>query len=98
VTDGPFAMTIARYVDLETNPHCLSRNFRNDTKNGHFTGHLIRPELIAKTLEEDDLLLFTLKLESGPHNTIPFGIRGDFLSFNAPAGKFSFLITIYILL
>lgn len=95
VTDGPFAMTMARYVDIHTEPHCLSRNFRNDTGSGHFTGHLIRPELIEKTLTEDDLLLFTLKLESGPHNTIPMGIRGDFLSFNAPAGRLPFKDHIY---
>jgi tyrosinase len=95
VTDGPFAMTMARYVDLHTEPHCLSRNFRNDTGSGHFIGHLIRPELIEKTLAEDDLLLFTLKLESGPHNTIPMGIRGDFLSFNAPAGRLLFKDHIY---
>lgn len=87
VTDGPFAMTLARYVGLEVKPHCLSRNFRNDTAIGRFTGHLIRPDLVNKYMDENDLLLFTLKLESGPHNTIPFGIRGDFLSFNAPAGK-----------
>ncbi|KAF8850040.1 Di-copper centre-containing protein [Acephala macrosclerotiorum] len=91
VTDGPFAMTLARYVGLEVKPHCLSRNFRNDTKTGHFTGHLIRPDLVEKYLDEDDLLLFTLKLETGPHNTIPFGIRGDFLSFNAPADPLFFL-------
>ena len=96
VTNGPFAMTLARYVDLGVEPHCLSRNFRNDTKTGHFTGHLIRPELIQKTMEEEDLLLFTLKLESGPHNTIPFGIRGDFLSFNAPAGMDPLLFILHI--
>lgn len=87
VSDGPFAGLTARYVNLRTAPHCLSRNFRNDTATGHFSGDLIRPELIKHTLEEDDLLNFTLKLESGPHDTIPYGIRGDFMSFNAPAGK-----------
>ena len=86
-------MTFARYVGLDVKPHCLSRNFRNDTGSGHFTGHLIRPQLIESILNEDDLLLFTLKLESGPHNTIPSGIRGDFLSFNAPAGRLALLKT-----
>jgi len=91
VTDGPFAMAIARYVNLRVQPHCLSRNFRNDTATGHFSGDLIRPEMINATLEEDDLLEFTLKLESGPHDTIPEGIRGDFRSFNAPADPLFFL-------
>ena len=87
VTDGPFAMTTARYIDTKVYPHCLSRNFRNDTSTGHFTGELIQPSLVKKILEQEDLLSFTLELEDAPHNTIPFGIRGDFLSFNAPAGK-----------
>ena len=87
VTDGPFAMTTARYIDLKVHPHCLSRNFENSTSKGHFSGKLLRPESIANILDEDDLLAFTLRLEDEPHNTIPFGIRGDFLSFNAPAGK-----------
>jgi hypothetical protein len=84
-----------RWVEVVVETHCFSRNFRNNTKNGHFTGHLIRPDLITKTMVEEDLLLFTLKLESGPHNTIPFGIRGDFLSFNTPAGMcFIFIVVV----
>ena len=55
---------------------------------GHFTGELIQPILVEEILAQKDLLSFTLELEDAPHNTIPFGIRGDFLSFNAPAGKF----------
>ncbi|CZR69717.1 related to monophenol monooxygenase [Phialocephala subalpina] len=91
VTSGPFAMTLARYVGLEVKLHCVSRIFRNDTATGHFTGQLIRPELVGKYVDEDDLLLFTLKLESAPYNTILFGIRGNFLSFNAPADPLFFL-------
>ncbi|KAG4413531.1 hypothetical protein IFR04_013314 [Cadophora malorum] len=91
VTDGPFAMTTARYIDTKVYPHCLSRNFRNDTSTGHFTGELIQPSLVEKILEQEDLLSFTLELEDAPHNTIPFGIRGDFLSFNAPADPLFFL-------
>jgi tyrosinase len=87
VTDGPFAMLTARYIGLEISPHCLSRNFRNDTSTGHFTGAFIRPDIMEEILEEKDLLEFNLQLEDAPHNAIPYGIRGDFLSFNAPAGK-----------
>ncbi|KAL2060132.1 hypothetical protein VTL71DRAFT_9954 [Oculimacula yallundae] len=91
VTDGPFAMTVARYIDLKVHPHCLSRNFGNDTSIGHFTGKMIRPDVVEKILREDDLLDLTLKMEDAPHNAIPFGIRGDFLSFNAPADPLFFL-------
>jgi tyrosinase len=89
VTDGPFAMLQVRYFGLKISPHCLSRNFRNDTKTGHFSGELLSSEIMDEIMQEEDLLKFTLKLEGAPHNAIPFGIGGDFKSFNAPAGKFT---------
>lgn len=87
VTDGPFAMLPVRYVGLEVKPHCFSRNFRNDSATGHFSGDLVRPDVMDQIMQEEDFREFNLKLEDAPHNAIPFGIRGDFLSFNAPAGR-----------
>ena len=87
VKDGPFAGLVARYVGEKEQPHCLSRNFRNDTSTAHFKGRLLRPELTEDILNEDEILRFLLRLERGPHNTIPQGIGGDFKSFTAPAGE-----------
>lgn len=89
MTDGPFAGLQVKYVGTNIEPHCLSRNFRNDSAPGHFTGHFLRPDIMDIVLNRDDFSRFVLDLEGAPHNTIPAGIRGDFLSFTAPAGEFS---------
>jgi tyrosinase len=86
VDEGPFAGLGSRYFEHAEAPHCLSRNFRNDLAPGHFSGHLIRPELMKKLMAKDDYYRFLMLIETGPHNAIPAGIGGDFKSFLAPSG------------
>ncbi len=38
-------------------------------------------------MAQDSFFNFSLALEKGPHNAIPNGIGGDFLTFEAPSGK-----------
>ena len=92
--DGPFAGTQIQYFDPALEDHCLSRNFRNDSTSAHFTGHLLRPDLLNSILDEEELSTFIFRLEVGPHNTIPQAVGGDFLSFTAPAGQLAASLTV----
>ncbi|PMD44600.1 Di-copper centre-containing protein [Hyaloscypha variabilis F] len=96
VTDGPFAGLQAKYFDdVVNNPedkilqHCLSRGFK-DGKNG-FSGHKFRPEAMERLWRQKTYDKFFLYLELGPHNGIPQGIQGDFMTFTAPYDPLFFL-------
>ena len=79
------------FDDVVNNPedkivqHCLSRGFK-DGKNG-FSGHKFRPEAMERLWRQKTYDKFFLYLELGPHNGIPQGIQGDFMTFTAPYGK-----------
>jgi tyrosinase len=88
VVDGPFAGLTADYYNVKFHPHCLSRGFRDlDGNLGHIDGHDISPESIEEVLSLSDYESFVSLMESRVHDTIPFGIAGDFETFTAPYGK-----------
>jgi tyrosinase len=64
--------------------HCLSRGFKDGDS---FSGHKFRPEAMEKLFRQKTFDKFFIYLELGPHNGIPQGIRGDFMTFTAPYGK-----------
>jgi tyrosinase len=86
VRDGPFSDIVADYYDVKYQPHCLSRGFRDD--NGYLgvigNGKTISPASIEKVLQLDSYEDFVAALENKVHDTIPFGIGGDFETFTAP--------------
>lgn len=96
VTDGPFANLTVRYFSVEDKPHCLSRGFLKEELLIQRFGARVRPDRLEAILEEPDYGMFNLKLESGPHDAVPFGVRGDFSRETAPNGPYLLpLINIY---
>lgn len=91
VTEGPFSDLRPKYYDNifenpndELLPRCLSRGFADgDTFSGDLFSPEVMKELFSKTTFDD----FLFYLERTPHNGIPLGIRGDFLTYTAPYGK-----------
>ncbi|KAH0425946.1 hypothetical protein CcaCcLH18_10650 [Colletotrichum camelliae] len=51
---------------------------------GRLAGDMVRPAVIEEVLRQPEYANFFMKLEKGPHNQIPNGIRGDFFKFTAP--------------
>lgn len=88
LVDGPFAGISVDYYDVEYQPHCLSRGFRDlDGNLGHMDGNDISPESIEEVLSMNKYEDFVASMESRVHDAIPFGIGGDFETFTAPYGK-----------
>jgi tyrosinase len=89
VVDGAFKDIKPNYYDVKWKPHCLSRGFRTDNGDlGFMDGRAISPESIDEILKLDKYEDFVKLMESKVHDTIPFGIGGDFETFTAPYGKF----------
>lgn len=85
VIDGAFSDIEASYYDVKHQPHCLSRGFRDDDGSlGIMDGRTISPESINEVLNLDAYEKFVKEMESRVHDTIPFGIGGDFETFTAP--------------
>jgi tyrosinase len=85
VIDGAFNDIEASYYDVNHHPHCLSRGFRDDEGNlGVMDGRTISPESISEVLNLESYERFVEEMESKVHDTIPFGIGGDFEMFTAP--------------
>ena len=92
VIDGAFDDIEATYYDVKKKPHCLSRGFRDDEGNlGIMDGTSISPESIGEVLNLNDYEKFVKEMESRVHDTIPFGIGGDFETFTAPYDPLFFL-------
>lgn len=91
VVDGPFAGIQALWYDVKYQRHCLSRGFRDDWGNlGFIDGTDVSPESIELAMELDRYEDFVRMMEVKVHDAIPFGIGGDFETFSAPFGKYSF--------
>lgn len=86
VTNGHFADFMPALSGFQQHSHCLSRGFwNNDTgTHGVLAGDKVQPAAVEAVLNLPTYEEFFLALESGPHNQIPNGIRGDFMSFTAP--------------
>jgi hypothetical protein len=91
VTEGPFSDLRAKYYDNifenpndELLPRCLSRGFADGAT---FSGDLFSPEVMKELFSKTTFDDFLFYLERTPHNGIPLGIRGDFLTYTAPYGK-----------
>lgn len=84
VTDGPFSDLNLTYYGPENSKHCLSRGFTDGNVKGRLAGDMVRPAVIEEVLRQPEYANFFMKLEKGPHNQIPNGIRGDFFKFTAP--------------
>lgn len=92
VTDGPFANLQVKYYDVEYQPHCLSRGFRNNAGElGHIDGEGISPESIEEVLGRKTYEEFVELMEVRIHDAIPMGIGGDFETFTAPFDPLFFL-------
>lgn len=90
VIDGPFKNVQAKYYDVKYLPHCLSRGFRDDYGSLGVIGNgeTISPAAIAEVLALRSYEEFVDALENKVHDTIPFGVGGDFETFTAPNGKY----------
>jgi tyrosinase len=89
VIDGAFSDIRPSFYDVKLQPHCLSRGFRDDDGNlGIMDGRAISPESINEVLNLEKYEYFVKLMESRVHDTIPFGIGGDFETFTAPYGMF----------
>jgi tyrosinase len=89
VIDGPFAGLEALRFDANWAPHCLSRGFLKGKVLRKMCGEDIRPEVVAKVLENESFEDFMSALEEGPHIGISTGIRGDWVKFTVPYGMLS---------
>ena len=87
VVDGPFAGLKALRYDAEYEPHCLSRGFLKGTVLKKMCGDDITPEKVEGVLQMGDFESFMHALEEGPHIAISTGIRGDWVKFTVPYGK-----------
>ena len=98
VTDGPFAYLTALSYGIEEKSHCLSRGFLGGAELEQTSARRLKPEAIEEVLSATNYELFNLGLEHGPHNGIPYGVRGDFLKFTAPYGMYTMsLLTLFLL-
>lgn len=87
VSKGPFAnYQVKQFGDLEET-HCLSRGFLRGQDLWDISSSKIMPSVVDEVLDASNYTDFNHRLEMGPHHAIPYGIRGDFLKFSAPAGK-----------
>ncbi|KAF2162476.1 hypothetical protein M409DRAFT_27101 [Zasmidium cellare ATCC 36951] len=93
VEQGPFANMPALYNGTHYELHCLSRHFafKEDVGVRHYDVSYLSPQTTADVLDTDDYMELVLGIEHGPHNHLPLGIGGDFLSFTAPAEPLFFL-------
>ncbi|KAI0436029.1 putative tyrosinase [Xylaria telfairii] len=91
VEDGLFAGLQVQYYDMDWYPHCLSRGFLTGDFLDVFGAHRLNSSAITSILEETDYYQFVLKLEDGPHASIPIIVRGDFYRFTAPNDPIFFL-------
>ena len=73
---------------MKYNPYCLSRGFRDDEGNlGHVNGDATSPDSIEEVLRLNSYKRFVAKMEGRVHDTITFGVGGDFKTHTAPYGK-----------
>jgi tyrosinase len=84
VTDGPFSDLNLTITTWDDPTHCLSRGFTDGAVKGRLPGDKVQPAVIEEILRQLEYESFFLKLEKYPHNQIPNGIRGEFLTFIAP--------------
>ncbi|KAI0521558.1 putative tyrosinase [Xylaria bambusicola] len=91
VEDGPFAGLQVQYYNLDWYPHCLSRGFLAGDFLDEFGAQRLNRTAIAAVLDEPDYYQFVLKLEDGPHASVPIIVRGDFYRFTAPNDPVFFL-------
>lgn len=70
---------------------CLSRNFTLGTT---FNASHLDPQHVKQVLSKDGYYEMLMALERGPHNDIPLGFQGTFLTLYAPAGILFNLISI----
>ena len=87
LTTGPFANAEVLIFGIHNLKHCLSRGFRNESET-QSKALLISPKVVERTLQMLDYQSFNTELENGPHNAIPWIVRGDFLKFSAPNGVY----------
>ncbi|CAK3961185.1 Di-copper centre-containing [Lecanosticta acicola] len=67
---------------------CLSRKF---ALGNSFDASQLAPQHVSWVLSQRGYVKFLMELEEGPHNTIPFGINGTFLTLYAPEDPIFFL-------
>lgn len=84
VTDGAFANLTLFFHSLGEKEHCLSRSFADGKIRGRMAGDQLRPQAIEGILLQPNYESFLDSIVKGPHNQIPNGIGGDFLTFTAP--------------
>ena len=71
---------------MKYNPYYLSRGFRDDEGNlGHVNGDTISPDSNEEVLRLDSYKRFVAEMEGRVHDTIAFGVGGDFETCTARA-------------
>ncbi|KAF7856954.1 hypothetical protein EAF04_009714 [Stromatinia cepivora] len=90
VDSGPFADLVVQYEDGYTLPHCLTRAFAEEGFHGYSSSDVQNTtlEAILNIVDYED---FYEAVESGPHDTIPNMVRGDFWILTAPNDPIFFL-------
>lgn len=93
MTDGPFANNTRIYWEGNESPHCLSRGFKHfETKElGKISGYWFRPEQMGELKTEPTYIRFEDKIEGMMHNSLHWGVRGDFSSMTAANEPLFFL-------
>ncbi|KAF2237624.1 putative tyrosinase [Viridothelium virens] len=90
VTDGPFAWLEVLFIGDISVPHCLSRGFLEGDELNKWTSQW-QPSVIDGVLSTQTYANFSLRLEDGPHLSLPHIIHGDYSVGSAPADPIFFL-------
>ncbi|KAF4429629.1 Tyrosinase [Fusarium acutatum] len=92
LNNGPFKDLIPAYLTTEYDPHCLSRNWNDGSKNvGNMLSKNYNKEAVAKVQEVKDYDHYRQKLEAGPHGAIHSAIGGDMIPNTSPNDPIFFL-------
>jgi len=94
VANGPLRNLRPTYVDLDVNPHYLSRNFapgHPEANLAEMIGFQYTPEIVAEVSSQTNYRDFWNQLESRPHAVVHAGISGDMGPVTSPNGNVSLL-------
>jgi len=89
ITTGPFKDVRVMYGDGVISPHCISRRFYHFEKQveGQISGEHIAPAVIGALENAKDYDSFRNSSEFMLHNSIHWGVGGDFERWSSPNGK-----------
>ncbi|KAM0327201.1 hypothetical protein ACHAQA_006334 [Verticillium albo-atrum] len=92
IQDGPFKDLRVEYLQLETQEHCLKRNWNAGGEEiGNMLAQHYTPEVVAAGQEHTSYNSFHVTLEGGPHGALHSAIGGDMSPSTSPNDPIFFM-------